>query len=144
MQKRIQSWLDHHQSWLGIAKNTLRRNNIVMERQWRWPVAYSRNSTFRPICAELDGDSGRCQYAYLQLNTIDDAQSRSMTDRYFTGARQRKFWIFQNFCTATTATGAQWRSAAFTPRFCLRFVALNCIHSQFLNRRRAPTKTANV
>ena len=37
-----------------------------------------------------------------------------MTDRYFTGARRRKFWTFQNFRTATAATGAQWRSAAFT------------------------------
>ena len=37
-----------------------------------------------------------------------------MTDRYFTGARRRKFWTFQNFRTATATNGAQWRSAAFT------------------------------
>ena len=40
-----------------------------------------------------------------------------------------------------------WRPVALggiRPRLCLRFVALNCIHSRFLNRRWAPTKTANV
>ena len=40
-----------------------------------------------------------------------------------------------------------WRPVALGgihPRLCLRFVALNCVHSRFLNRRWAPTKTANV
>ena len=114
MQKRRQSWLDRHQSWLRISKNVWRRSTTVVERRWRQPVAYSRNSTASPICAALDGDSRRCQYAYLQLSTIDDTRPRSMTDRYFSGARRRKFWTFQNFCTATAAIGAQWRSAAFT------------------------------
>ena len=104
----------HDQSWLGISKTAWRRSTTVVERRWRQPVACSRNSTARPICAALDGDSRRCQYAYLQLSTIDDARPRSMTDRYFTGARRRKFWTFQNFRTATAAIGAQWRSAAFT------------------------------
>ena len=85
-----------------------------MERQWRQPVACSRNSTARPVCAALDGDSRRCQYAYLQSSTIDGARWHSMTDRYFTGAWRRKFWTFQNFRTATVGIGAQWRSAAFT------------------------------
>ena len=84
-----------------------------MERPRRQPVAFSRNSTAGPICAALDGDSRRCQYAYLQSSTIDDARLHSMTDRYFTGARRRKFWTFQNFRTATDAIGAQWRLVAF-------------------------------
>ena len=85
-----------------------------MERKWRQPVACSRNSTARPIYTALDGDSRRCQYAYLQLSTIGDARQRSMTDRYFTGARGRKFLTFQNFRTATATNGTQWHSAAFT------------------------------
>ena len=84
-----------------------------MERQWRQPVACSRNSTARSICAALDGDSRRCQYTYLQLRTIDDAWLRSMTDRYLTGARRRKFWTFQNFRMATAAIGTQWHLVAF-------------------------------
>ena len=80
----------------------------------RKPVACSRNSTARLICAALDGASRRCQYAHLRLSTIDDAQPRSMTDRYFTGARRRKFWTFQNFRAATASIGAQWRLVAFT------------------------------
>ena len=114
VQKRRQSWLDRHQSWLGISKTASRRSNTVMERQWRQPVACSRNSTTRPVCAALDGDSRRCQYAYLQSSTIDGARWHSMTDRYFTGAWRQKFWTFQNFRTATVGIGAQWRSAAFT------------------------------
>ena len=114
VQKRRQSWLDRHQSWLGISKTASRRSNTVMERQWRQPVACSRNSTTRPVCAALDGDSRRCRYAYLQSSTIDGARWHSMTDRYFTGAWRRKFWTFQNFRTATVGIGAQWRSAAFT------------------------------
>ena len=66
-----------------------------MERQWRQPVACSRNATARPICAALGGDSRRCQYAYLQSSTIDDARPHSMTDIYFTGARRRKFEHFK-------------------------------------------------
>ena len=85
-----------------------------MKRQWRQPDACSRNSTVRPICAAFAGDSRRCQYAYIQLSTIDDARPRFTTDRNFTGARRRKFWTFQNFRTATAAIGAQCRSAAFT------------------------------
>ena len=36
-----------------------------------------------------------------------------MTNKYFTGARRRKFWTFQNFRTATVDIGAQWRLASF-------------------------------
>ena len=57
-------------------KTASRRRN--MERQWRQPVACSRNSTARPICSALDGDSQRCQYAYLQSSTIGDALWSSM------------------------------------------------------------------
>ena len=101
------------QNWPRV-KTASRRSNTVMERQWRLPVAYSCNSTTRSICTALDGDSRRCQYAYLQSSTIDDARPRSMTDGFFTGARRRKFWTFQNFRTATAAIGAHWRSVAFT------------------------------
>ena len=121
VQKRRQSWLHRHQSWLGISKTAWRRSTTVVERRWRQPVACSRNSTARPICAALDGDSRRCQYAYLQLSTIDDARPRSMTDRYFTGARRRKFWTFQNFRTATAAlapSGARRHSPTVVSALC--------------------------
>ena len=85
-----------------------------MERQWRQPVGCSRSSTVRSIGAALDGASRRYQHTYLQSNTTDDARPRSMTDKYFAGARRRKFWTFQNFRTATADIGAQWRLAAFT------------------------------
>ena len=78
-----------------ISKTASRRSNTVMEREWRQPVACSRNSTTRPICAALDGDSRRCQYAYLQSSTIDDARPCSMTDRYFTCTRRGSFEYFK-------------------------------------------------
>ena len=129
VQKRRQSWLDRHQSWLGISKTASRRSNTVMERQWRQPVVCSRSSTVRSIGAALDGALRWCQYAYLQLNATDDVRPRSMADRYFTGARRRKFWTFQNFCTTTAPIGAQWRSAAFTHgRVCALWCSTAFIH----------------
>ena len=90
----------------------------------RWKLLWNRS-----IGAALDGASRRCQYAYLQLNTTDDARPRSMTDRYFTGARRRKFWTFQNFRTTTAVIGAQWRSAAFTHGgFCALWRSTAFIH----------------
>ena len=100
-----------------------------MERQWRQPVVCSRSSTVRSIGAALDGASRWCQYAYLQLNATDDVRPRSMTDRYFTGARRRKFWTFQNFRTTTAAIGAQWRLATFTHgRVCALWRSTAFIH----------------
>ena len=144
VQKCRQSWQDHHQSWLGMSKTASRRNNTLMERQWRQPVACSHNSTARSICAALDDDSLWCQYAYLQSSIIGDARLRSITDRYFTGARCRKFWTSQNFRTATAAIGAQWRLVAFTHGcVCALWCSTAFIHG-FWTTAECRQKNANV
>ena len=112
IQKRRQSWLDRHQSWLRMSNTARRRSTTVVERRWRQSVACSRNSTASPIRAALVGDWRRCQYVYLQLSTIDDARPRSMTAKYFTCAPRR------TAPPLLAPSGARWRSPTVVSALC--------------------------
>ena len=107
-----------HQTVLDCIKTMLGRRKTAVGRSGASAKAACCSSTAYVVYAALYGASWRCQYAHLQLRTIDDDWPRSMTDTLEIGARRRKFWTVQNFRRATAATGASWRSPAVLLALC--------------------------
>ena len=73
VQKRRQSWLDRHQSWLGISKTASRRSNTVMEPA----VATQPPGQFALRSMATHGDASTLTYNRVQLTALDGTPWRT-------------------------------------------------------------------